>query len=385
MRINIQVPFVSPFKINNSLCSGILLFLLSALSQAAHQSMDLSQKIHQIEKKTNTVMGMEAIYIENGKTIAHNSSKPFFMASTIKLPIAVAFLHRVDENKESLERKLKLDAKNSVPGSGSLYYLFERKSMSISMRQILKYTLIHSDNSASDALLNAVNGPDYVNKRMNDLGFKNIHVNRSILEMFLDTNHVDHAYLKQRLPVASLKQKFNGVPLEQKKMAWMRFQKDMRDTTTAHEMASLLVKVYKKEALSEASTKVLLDIMEACVTGRSRIKGLLPWNVKVAHKTGTWAINEYEYLKYPGSKELYRFASDVGIITLPHNKGHIAIAVYVKSKAASDYSRARAIALTSRAVYDHFMALTTNKTMVLVKKEKQKRPIFSRNNVARKE
>jgi beta-lactamase class A len=98
-----------------------------------------------------------------------------------------------------------------------------------------------------------------------------------------------------------------------------------------------------------------MDIMEKCRTGRSRIKGLLPPQVKVAHKTGTWAIHEQDYLRYPGSKQLFRFASDVGIITLPKNRGHIAIAVYVKSKSASDYPRSRAIALSSRAVYDHFM------------------------------
>ena len=52
---------------------------------------------------------------------------------------------------------------------------------------------------------------------------------------------------------------------------------------------------------------------------------------------------------------MFRFASDVGIITLPNNKGHVAIAVYVKSKSASDYPRSRSIALTSRAIYDYFM------------------------------
>jgi beta-lactamase class A len=118
-----------------------------------------------------------------------------------------------------------------------------------------------------------------------------------------------------------------------------------------------------------------MGIMEQCRTGRSRIKGLLPANVKVAHKTGTWAIDEPEYLRYPGSKELFRFASDVGIITLPNGKGHIAIAVYVKSKSASDYPRSRSIALASRAVYDYFMQhpiqvarLNKNKNRVVRKK-----------------
>jgi beta-lactamase class A len=300
-------------------------------------------------------MGITAIYIEKNKIVAHNSNQRFFMASTIKLPIALAFLHRVDEKQDSLNRVIKLDSSNSVPGSGTLYHLFEKKRISISLQQILKYMLRNSDNSASDTLLHVVNGPEYVTQRMSALGFNNILINRSILEMFLDTNHVDHSFLKERHPVFFWIKTFNSIPLEKKKLAWQRFENDIRDTTTPDDMAKLLVKVYKNEALSESSTKVLINIMEKCRTGRSRIKGLLPANVKVAHKTGTWAIDEQKYLKYAGSKKLYRFASDVGIITLPNNKGHIAIAIYVKSQAASDYPRSRAIALASRAIYDHFM------------------------------
>ena len=84
----------------------------------------------------------------------------------------------------------------------------------------------------------------------------------------------------------------------------------------------------------------------------------------MAHKTGTWAIYEADYLRYPDSKKLFRYASDVGIITLPNDKGHVAIAVYVKSKSASDYPRSRSIALASRAIYDYFM----QKPSLLVKK-----------------
>lgn len=226
----------------------------------------------------------------------------------------------------------------------------------MSLRQILIHMLSNSDNSASDTILQVVNGPGYVTKRMYALGFKNILINRSILEILLDTNHVDHSLLQKRRPVFSWIRIFNSIPLEQKMLAWQHFQNDIRDTTTPDDMAKLLVKLYKREALSESNTKVLMDIMEKCRTGRSRIKGLLPPGVKVAHKTGTWAIYEQKYLRYPGSKKLYRFASDVGIITLPNNKGHIAIAVYVKSQAASDYGRSRAIALASRAIYDHFMS-----------------------------
>lgn len=332
-----------------------LSLLCSAGSFAINSNAELAQKIKEIEKKSNSIMGITAIYIEKNKKIEHNSTQPFFMASTIKIPIALALLHLVDEKKDSLSRIIKFDVNNSVPGSGSLYRLAEKKDMNLSLQQALRHMLIHSDNSASDTLLQAVNGPEFVTKRMYELGFKHIFVNRSILEMFLDTNNVDHSLLIKARPVFSWQRIFNRVPLRQKMLAWQEFQNDIRDTTTPDEMAKLLVKLYKEQALSAASTRLLIDIMEKCRTGRSRIRGLLPANVTVAHKTGTWAISEPNYINYPGAKKLFRFASDVGIITLPHHKGHIAIAIYVKSKAASDYTRSRAIALASRAIYDHFM------------------------------
>lgn len=332
-----------------------LLYLFSINCFAVGDEQALLRKISAIEKSSKVTIGISAILIEKNKKISHNGTKRFFMASTIKLPIALAFLHRVDENKDSLSRTMALDFKNSVPGSGSLYHVFERRKTNVQMQKILSLMLIESDNSASDAILQAAKGPAYVTKRMGEIGFKNILINRSILEILMDTNHVARSYLKTHHTVYSWKKIFNQTPLWQKASAWQRFEKDIRDTTTPSDMALLLVKLYKGQILSLENTKLLIGIMEKCRTGRHRIKGLLPNYVKVAHKTGTWGIDELKYIKYPGAKNLYRFASDVGIITLPKNKGHVAIAIYVKSQSASDYPRNRAIALTSRAIYDHFM------------------------------
>lgn len=340
---------------NNKKWLFALLSAIISCSALAISETDLARKIHAIEKKNKTIIGITAIHIEQNSKVSHNSTQRFFMASTIKVPIALAFLHRVDKKQESLNRIIKMNTRNSVPGSGSLYHVFERKQTNMSLHQILKHMLINSDNSASDTILHTAKGPSYVTQFMNVLGFKNIVINRSIMEMFLDTNHVDHALLKQAKSVFSWQKIFNSVPLNQKVNSWQRFQKDNRDTTTPDEMAQLLVKLQQKKILSDSSTDLVLKIMEQCRTGRSRIKGLLPAHVKVAHKTGTWAIYEPDYLRYSASKQLFRFASDVGIITLPNNKGHVAIAVYVKSRSASDYPRSRSIALASKAVFDYFM------------------------------
>lgn len=60
---------------------------------------------------------------------------------------------------------------------------------------------------------------------------------------------------------------------------------------------------------------MVLKIMGECKTGANRLKGLLPKDVKVAHKTGT----------------LTGFACDVGILTLSNQSNQIIIAVYIKN------------------------------------------------------
>jgi len=46
--------------------------------------------------------------------------------------------------------------------------------------------------------------------------------------------------------------------------------------------------------------------------------------------------------------------NDVGIITLPDDAGHLAIAVYVNTLHRTTYRRERTIAQASRALYDYF-------------------------------
>ena len=104
-------------------------------------------------------------------------------------------------------------------------------------------------------------------------------------------------------------------------------------------MAALLERIYRKDLLKANSADLLLDIMKRCQTGQARLKGLLPVGTEVAHKTGTIG----------GS------ANDVGIMTLPDNAGHVALAVFVKSSEKEIPARERAIAEIARAVHDFFL------------------------------
>ncbi len=334
------------------------ILLLGTINCALGESgpTEVIKKIQNIATMHHCIVGVSAIYIETNNTVAVNENAPFFMASTVKVPIALTLLSRVDKNKENLNRIIAFNQNHAVPGSGNLYIeLSHHPEMhKMSLRQLLRLMLIVSDNTATDLLLREVNGPQAVANQLKLLGFKQISVTRSIYDLYLSSSGLTY-YSQELHKIQNLNKAIRKVTPQKKVQAWKQFENDKRDTATAKEMSLLLVKLYKGNLISPRSTQLLLEIMSECQTGKNRIKGLLPPCVQVAHKTGTWSLYADNFLKYPGSKQLYRFANDIGIITLPAEKGHIAIAIYVKSKAAANCNREATIARISREIYSYFL------------------------------
>jgi beta-lactamase class A len=81
-------------------------------------------------------------------------------------------------------------------------------------------------------------------------------------------------------------------------------------------------------------------------TGPDRIKGLLPKETVVAHKTGTSGTND---------QGIAAATNDAGIVTLPNGE-HFAIVVYVANSPADAKTREATIARITRAVWDEYAA-----------------------------
>lgn len=75
----------------NKLLSALLCCAVVLPSFASISEKELQKKIQGIEKSNNSIIGISATYIEANKTVSYKSNQRFFMASTIKLPIALAF------------------------------------------------------------------------------------------------------------------------------------------------------------------------------------------------------------------------------------------------------------------------------------------------------
>jgi beta-lactamase class A len=271
-------------------------------------AQDVQKDLERIAAASGGRVGVSAVLIESGEHAALHGDRPFFMASVVKFPVALRVLHLVDEDKLRLDQKVQVRASDRAPGVTTLDGRFKPGAL-FTVRELLEFMTLNSDNTACDVLLRLYGGPPAVQSRLESMGIHGIRVDRTEKELAA-------AYSESRA----------------------QFLKDARDTSTPDAMAALLAKFEHGEALKPATTAFLRDLMERAATAPNRLKGLLPPGNVVAHKTGTWREAA---------------TNDAGIITLPGGAGHIAIAVFT-NQAKSGVDLERTIAEIARAVYDHW-------------------------------
>ena len=198
--------------------------------------------------------------------------------------------------------------------------------------------MLVSDNSAADMCL-AKAGTADVNARLAALGIKGIRLDRPCQELILDHGGQDTAKLKD-LPLKELRAATPRTERSDEARFALddRYAADPRDTATPRAFVTLLEKIWRGEVVDRASSDAILETMKRCTTGAARIKGLLPRDTVVAHKTGSMG----------------GVFDDVGIMYLPEGAGHVAIAVLSKRARATSEQAERAIAEVARYAYDYF-------------------------------
>jgi beta-lactamase class A len=329
----------SAWAMRMALVPSFVLALPVAAQQATSPGLGrLEREMARLEKISGGRMGVAAVHLETGRAVYLNRSERFPMASSYKVPIAVQLLTRVDRRELRLDSMITMMPSDLHPGSGTLTELFDDPGVILSLRNYLELMLLISDNSATDVVLRTAGGGSAVTQRMRALGIEGINVDRPTVRLIAD-------FAGWRLPpdeqltVQAWRAAAARTTPAQQDSTSAAFNKDPRDTATPEGMAMLLQKIWRREALSQESSALLLDIMTRSTTGPLRIKGMLPPDVRVTHKTGT--IGET--------------TNDVGIIALPDNAGNVVTVVFIKESKLPVEARERAIAQVSRAIYDYFL------------------------------
>lgn len=312
----------------------------TAISQTPDPNLRLLEaEIGRLSAISGGKVGVGIMHIETGRELFVNGSEPFPMASTVKVPIAVELLTRVQAGSVRLDSMITLQPSDLHPGSGTLTGLFNDPGVSLSVHNLLELMLLISDNSATDMVLKvAGNGPS-VNARLAALGIRGISVDRPTIHLIADAVGVKNLGPESGWTLAAFDSLRRLVTPAEQQAARVTFYQDRRDTSTPESMARLLAKIARGEALGPERTAQLLDILLRVETGAARLKGMLPPGTPVRHKTGSLGLG---------------VTNDVGIVDLPRGAGRLVVAVFVKEATRDVASQENAIAQIARAAYDYF-------------------------------
>lgn len=264
------------------------------------------RKIARLADGADGRIGVAVLDLATGEEFSILGNQRFPMASTSKIAIAATFMEGVEQGRWSLSSEFPLLIPvRSEPFSSAKAPV--RPGKHLPARQLIELMITRSSNSATDALLAVVGGPDAVNDWMRRAGIEEFQLTRDIATLVRDDGEID--------PARAI---------------------DMRDSATPRAMTELLAGLYKGRWLSDSSRELILGAMERCRTGTRRIPALLPANAFIAHKTGS----------------LHNTSSDIGIVRTPDGQA-FAVAIYVTGQ-GSRPAREKDIARIAQAVYSGY-------------------------------
>jgi beta-lactamase class A len=251
------------------------------------------------------VVGVSVRHLESGRTASHRGTETFQMASVFKLPVTIAVLDAVERGNLRLDQDVEILASDREKvGPIDDHW---KPGMRVTVAYMVDVVLVDSDNTAADKLIQLLGGPTAVERALVAKGVAGVRVSLDEKglggEMKRDLDAIEHG-------------SENG--------------------TSPDAMAALLVRLFRGELLSRASTDRILDSMRRCATSARRFRAGFPKGTEVFDKTGTMRIS----------------SNDVGIVTLPGGT-HVAIAVFTRGgKDAA--AREAAIASVARAAWETF-------------------------------
>ncbi len=290
---------------------AIACLVLAPSGPSGAQVPTLRSQLAAVVAKADGRIGVAVRDLGTGDQLEINGGARFPMQSVYKFPLALDVLRRVDRGDLSLEQVIHIDREQLLPDTWSpIRDAHPNASVDLTLADLLRFVVSHSDNNGCDALFRLMGGPPAVERDLRSLGIRDIAIAATEEEMQRD------------------------------------WQVQFRNWARPEALVDLLDRFDRKGVLSEKSRALLWRLMVETTTGPNRLKGLLPPGVVVGHKTGTSGKND---------KGVSAAVNDIGILVLPNGR-HIAMAVLITGAAAPDEASERVIAELARLVAERARA-----------------------------
>lgn len=329
--------------------SFLLVVSASAKAESKDWREDLQKKLIIIDKGRDDGVAFDGeigLYLKDlqtKKTFAMNTYTPWYLASVIKVPVALELFRQVYLRKIRLTDKYSIKKSDYVDGSGEVNWLEPGQIVDIDF--LVKQMLMHSDNAATDIIIRligrAASGQNEINdKNAEAVGLTHINdnlkallpeenfgpitsiltVRRLVFSQFhprakTELSNMDYFTLKKikepTMKVTKLAEMLNltvdDLQLKDLDSAYNRYYASGYNSGPL----SGVVKLLEKMHLAKISSKeipyagLILSLMRNCKTGHKRIRVGLPKSAQFAEKTGT----------------KHKASCDSGIITFQNKAG----------------------------------------------------------------
>jgi beta-lactamase class A len=236
------------------------------------------------------------IDVDNGQFVSLNGNQSLPAASTIKIPVAIAFFQAVDQGKIQLHEQIPLTQDVVGSGAGTMQYELEKRD-SYSALEVVTKMIVISDNTATNMLIKRLGGMEKLNQQF-------------------QAWQMSHTKLNNPLP-----------------------DLEGTNTTSPKDLAMVLVKLQDGNLLSLKSRDRLLDIMQQTKTRTLLPQGLEP-DAVISHKTG----------------DIGTILGDAGVIDMPNGKRYIG--AVMATRPYNDVAGRTLIQDISRTVYQHYKGIT---------------------------
>ncbi len=235
--------------------------------------------------------GLFIIDLDTGAYLDWEGHAPFSAASTIKVPILVAFFQDVDAGKIRLDEPLAIQPEMIAAGSGDLQY--KPPGTQYTALEVATKMIAISDNTATNMLITRLGGAEALNQRFRSWGLTATAISNPLPDV------------------------------------------EGTNITSPKDLATLMSIVNQGELVSLRSRDRLLDIMQQTVNNSLLPKGLGA-GATIAHKTG----------------DIGSLLADVGLVDMPTGKRYIVVAMVKRPH--NDASAQQLIRQISRTAYDYF-------------------------------
>jgi len=303
---------------------------------------DLQAKLAALAEAYREPVGIAVTDVNARWTAQVAGEEVFPQQSVSKLWVALSVMQAVDRGALSLDRQVVL-----TPDDRSVFYqplashIRGQAGYATTVYDLLRRQLTESDNAANDKLIRELGGGEAVTSTLAAKGLDGLGVGET--ERELQTRTAGLTWRPEYGQTWIFKQAREQLPDEVREAALNDYLAHPADGAKPAAITETLAALKRGELLSPNSTEVMLGLMAQCRTGSSRLRGGLPGDWGIAHKTGTG----------PDWRGASVGINDVGVITAPDGHSY-AVAVMMRETRKPVGARQAFMQKVARAVVDYW-------------------------------